>query len=228
MLIPCAFVQSPSCGSYPAMAGNPAGYGYSSGYGSYPAMDGDSAGYYGGSGSGPSPATDRESAGYGYVSGYGSSPAMAMNSAGYYGRSGSKSPDVSMNTQSASTPILRCLHTGCEYQTKLQYDFDRHQKIHLPPAHATQSALTSILLCLHPGCDYQTKRQYDLDRHQKTHLPSVATKKFDCTAWVCGRTGEHGFDRKVHLREHMRKVHRERYAKGTKKKSSIDLPRKWI
>ena len=57
------------------------------------------------------------------------------------------------------------------------------------------------------GCDYQTKRQYDLDRHQKTHFPSGPGEKFDCPARGCGRTGEHGFKRKDHLREHLRKVH---------------------
>ncbi|KAK0517052.1 hypothetical protein JMJ35_000207 [Cladonia borealis] len=64
-----------------------------------------------------------------------------------------------------------------------------------------------LLLCLHERCEYQTKRQYDLDRHQKTHFPSQPGEKHDCPGRGCGRTGEHGFDRKDHLREHLRKVH---------------------
>lgn len=53
-----------------------------------------------------------------------------------------------------------------------------------------------------------TKRQYDLDRHQKTHFPSSRPgRKFDCTGRGCRRTGENGFARKDHLREHLRKVH---------------------
>ena len=68
---------------------------------------------------------------------------------------------------------------------------------------------------MHAGCEYQTKRQYDLDRHQKTHLSSGPGEKFDCPGRGCGRTGEHGFDRKDHLREHLRKVH----AKDTPKPS---------
>ena len=47
-----------------------------------------------------------------------------------------------------------------------------------------------------------------MDRHQKTHNLSPGCKeKFDCPAKGCGRTGKHGFDRKDHLREHLRKIH---------------------
>ena len=65
----------------------------------------------------------------------------------------------------------------------------------------------SLLYCLSPGCEYRTKRSYDLDRHQRTHFPSQPGEKFDCPGRGCGRKGEHGFHRKDHLREHLRKVH---------------------
>ena len=77
------------------------------------------------------------------------------------------------------------------------------------------------LHCLHDHCEYQTKRQYDLDRHQKTHFPSQPGEKFDCPGRGCGRTGEHGFDRKDHLREHLRKVHAKDIPKqGRSRKST--------
>ena len=62
------------------------------------------------------------------------------------------------------------------------------------------------LLCLHDGCNYTTKRQFDLNRHLQTHL-SPETERYDCPGRGCGRTGEHGFARKDHLTEHLRKVH---------------------
>ena len=64
-----------------------------------------------------------------------------------------------------------------------------------------------MLHCLNPRCEYQTRRQYDLDRHQRVHIPSVPGEKHDCPRRGCGRTGKKGFDRKDHLREHLRKVH---------------------
>ena len=79
--------------------------------------------------------------------------------------------------------------------------------------HTSSSTKPGILLCLHQNCEYQTKRQYDLDRHQKTHFPSQPGEKYDCPGRGCGRTGEHGFDRKDHLREHLRKVHAKELTK---------------
>ena len=60
-------------------------------------------------------------------------------------------------------------------------------------------------------------RQSDLDRHQKTHSPSHRPgRKYDCTGKGCGRTGQYGFSRKDHLREHLKQVH----AKDTPKLTS--------
>ena len=78
---------------------------------------------------------------------------------------------------------------------------------------------SGILHCLHDRCEYQTKRQYDLDRHQKTHFPSEPGEKFPCPGRGCGRTGEHGFDRKDHLREHLRKVHAKDIPKQNRRSS---------
>lgn len=75
------------------------------------------------------------------------------------------------------------------------------------PERERTSPKLPVLHCLHVGCEYQTKRQYDLDRHQQSHLPSAPPEKFDCPGRGCGRQGANGFNRKDHLREHLRKVH---------------------
>lgn len=90
------------------------------------------------------------------------------------------------------------------YQASLGSTSGRENPVHNTTSRNTQSART-ILCCLHEGCEYLTKRQYDLDRHKLIH--SLPVKKFDCTGRGCGRYGEYGFDRKDHLREHLRKVH---------------------
>ena len=72
---------------------------------------------------------------------------------------------------------------------------------------------------MHADCEYQTKHQHDLDRHQKTHNPSPGPEeKFDCPARGCGRTGKHGFDRKDHLREHLRKAHEKDIPEHSRRK----------
>ena len=196
------------------MAGNPAGYGYSSGYGSYPTMNGNSAGCYGGSG-------------------YGSYLAMDGNSAGYYGSSGS-GPSPATDTESA----------GNEYSSKYEHGFVPYvsneadlntlssptssswNPVHTTPSHRkytqSASASTTLLRCLHHGCEYETKRQYDLDRHQKTHFPPE--EKLDCTGRGCGRTGAYGFDRKDHLTEHLLKVHAIDIRKKPRKRAGWTCP----
>ena len=62
------------------------------------------------------------------------------------------------------------------------------------------------LLCFHDGCDFITQSPFDLGRHLQKH-PSPETERYDCPGRGCGCTGEHGFTRKDHLTEHLRKVH---------------------
>ena len=85
------------------------------------------------------------------------------------------------------------------------------------------------LYCLHQGCEYRTKRQYDLDRHLKTYFTFYhSDQKFDCLGRGydcpekgCGRTGEHGFHRKDHLREHLRRVHAKDIPENSKEGGRI-------
>ncbi|KAK3173595.1 hypothetical protein OEA41_006927 [Lepraria neglecta] len=72
-----------------------------------------------------------------------------------------------------------------------------------------------LLHCISPQCEYKTERQFDLDRHMDTHFPPSVEKLLPCPGRGCGRTGEHGFKRKDHLTEHLRKVHaqHEKYPK---------------
>ena len=78
------------------------------------------------------------------------------------------------------------------------------------------------LYCLHLGCEYRTKRQYELARHLKTHLTSYdSDQKYDCPETGCGRKGEHGFHRKDHLREHLRKVHAKDLPENSKEGGRI-------
>ena len=41
----------------------------------------------------------------------------------------------------------------------------------------------------------------------KSHDPTPAEQLIDCPDKDCGRIGVHGFDRKDHLREHLRMHH---------------------
>ena len=142
---------------------------------------------------------------YNTTSGYdATSPTSSGSSAG-----GSYSTKI-------DTSVLRCLHEGCEYQTKHQYDLDRHQGTHFPSVPNKRFDRPGVLCCLYEGCEYQTKRQYDLDRHLGTHFPSVPSEKFDCPGRGCGRHGEYGFDRKDNLREHLKKVHAKDLPKSSR------------
>ena len=42
------------------------------------------------------------------------------------------------------------------------------------------------------------------------HFPPATEELLDCAYKWCGRTGEHGFRREDHRKEHYRKVHRKR------------------
>ncbi|KAL6721347.1 hypothetical protein ACLMJK_000450 [Lecanora helva] len=68
--------------------------------------------------------------------------------------------------------------------------------------------------CLYPGCPHVSTRSFDLERHMKKHYPIPAEDKFDCPGRGCGRTGEHGFDRKDHMIEHLRNYHMQDIPKG--------------
>jgi len=41
----------------------------------------------------------------------------------------------------------------------------------------------------------------------KKHNPLAPEEKIDCPGKGCGRVGKHGFDRKDHMREHLRNYH---------------------
>ena len=188
MLIACASVQRSSCDWYPATA------------------------YY-------SDTKDSQKAGIGYRLErlYDLVPPLASYSNAY---------DLPFSTASSSTSMDGSGSTWdfSSFQASLPLTGDTEDPIQPNPSRRghTQSAHKSTravgpLLCLQPGCLYQTKRQYDLDRHQKTHFPSNPGEKFDCTGRGCGRTGEYGFDRKDHLREHLRKVHGNDIPKKTRR-----------
>ena len=87
------------------------------------------------------------------------------------------------------------------------FSYSRHSSSSTSPYTSTSSTHNDgkTLVCLHPKCPYETKRQYDMERHQVVHFgPKL---KYDCPGRGCGRVGEHGFARKDHLTEHLRKVH---------------------
>jgi len=66
--------------------------------------------------------------------------------------------------------------------------------------------------CLAPSCDSIFTRKADLERHfATTHISSV---RFDCPMYRCHRTGEDGFTREDHLKEHLRNYHRKYIPKG--------------
>jgi len=62
-------------------------------------------------------------------------------------------------------------------------------------------------LCLEARCGGIFTRKADLERHIKTiHYPSPP--QFDCPKKGCSRTGEDGFTREDHLKEHLRNYHK--------------------
>ncbi|KAL8876131.1 MAG: hypothetical protein Q9198_005617, partial [Flavoplaca austrocitrina] len=68
---------------------------------------------------------------------------------------------------------------------------------------------TNPYVCAFPNCTRSFARPYDLNRHVKVHFPA---DKHDCPQGLrsdslCKRVGEHGFSRRDHLFEHMRRVH---------------------
>ena len=61
--------------------------------------------------------------------------------------------------------------------------------------------------CLYPGCEHISGRPFDLQGHMEKHHPPIAEKMYDCPDAEYGHVGEHGFDRKDHMREHLRNSH---------------------
>ena len=66
--------------------------------------------------------------------------------------------------------------------------------------------------CLEPGCHYMTKRSYDLKRHVNAKHKSNGelakeSRMYDCPYERCTSKGLHGFKRKDHLRDHVRRCH---------------------
>ncbi|KUJ15337.1 uncharacterized protein LY89DRAFT_735459 [Mollisia scopiformis] len=70
-----------------------------------------------------------------------------------------------------------------------------------PPTNQPQS---QRFHCDADGCTRHYKRKHELKRHQKDH---AETKAYQCRVPFCNRSGENGFARSDHLRQHMRKVH---------------------
>ena len=157
MLIPCAFVQRSRCGSYPAMAGNPAGYDYSSGYGSDPAMDGNSAEYPGSSGYEHDSIMDAQYR-------FGSKDLNKLR----VPTTTSRKEHTRWAPYSTGAPYLICLHAGCDYQTKRQYDYDRHQKTHFPPDEKFD--------CTGRGCGRTGEYGFDRKDLLREHLRKVHAK----------------------------------------------------
>ena len=186
----------PAYGSVPGMGSYSNGYVYYSSYDSYPAMDGNST----------YPVVDENSTGYSDSS---DSEDDSILDAQH--RSGSKDPNISPTSFSSpsvnrSAPTHGSLSPAPPGDTKNPIQPNPSRRGHTQLSRKSTGAICA-LHCLHRNCDYETKRQYDLDRHQKTHLPSNPVEKFDCTGRGCGRTGEYGFNRKDHLREHLIKAH---------------------
>ena len=63
---------------------------------------------------------------------------------------------------------LRCLHPGCEYQTKRQYDLDIHYVTHLPSFR--------MFDCPERACGRQDKHGSDRKDHLREHLRKVHVK----------------------------------------------------
>ncbi|PMD34764.1 hypothetical protein L207DRAFT_126494 [Hyaloscypha variabilis F] len=74
-----------------------------------------------------------------------------------------------------------------------------------------KTATTSVLshsgpfICGIEGCHRSYKRIHEVRRHRKVHS---STKPYACTFSNCRRSGENGFIRKDHLKQHLRQVHR--------------------
>ena len=150
-----------------------------------------------------------------------------------YSTSGSsQGSHVSYNSQSTPSPSPNNVYNTPLMSPNPLYDItvsytdpinSSKKDGHKPRTSSSSSSPKSgaQLHCLHEHCEYQTKRPYDLARHLKTHFPAQPGEKFDCPGRGCGRIDEHGFDRKDHLREHLRKVHAKDIPKqGRNRKSS--------
>ena len=59
----------------------------------------------------------------------------------------------------------------------------------------------------YPRYAHISSNGFDLDHHLITHYPPQSGDLIDCPGRGCGRHGQHGFKRKDHLLEHLRKDH---------------------
>ena len=73
--------------------------------------------------------------------------------------------------------------------------------------------------CLWEGCESDFGRATDLHRHYNSVHVSVRT---DCPHKWCGRTGNHGFSRKDHFKEHLREVHKQDIPKVSNRRNSSE------
>ncbi|CAF9932574.1 MAG: hypothetical protein GOMPHAMPRED_006613 [Gomphillus americanus] len=80
---------------------------------------------------------------------------------------------------------------------------------------------TSENVCPYKGCGStgKFKRRTDLVRHIRTQHEAEKHKTNCKHAW-CGRTGDNGFSRLDHYREHLREVHREEIPYKTRRGSN--------
>ena len=83
-------------------------------------------------------------------------------------------PGSGHHQQTTETPntgsLLHCLHPGCEYQTKRQYDLNRHQKVHVP----SENSFTFD--CPGRGCGRMGKFGFDRKDSLREHLRKVHGK----------------------------------------------------
>jgi len=77
-------------------------------------------------------------------------------------------------------------------------------QVHTLPAAPAPRRPSQRFHCPAIGCIKNYKREHELKRHQKAH---AGTKPHRCSISGCNRSGQNGFARRDHLRQHARKVH---------------------
>lgn len=193
------------------MAGYSDTYGYGSGYGSYPAMDGNSAypavdgnstGYPSSSGyeddsildaqyrsgskdlnisstSFSSPSVNRSAPTYGPLS-----PAPPGDMVHHAQTSTSREDHTRSSPKPTRGAYLHRLHYRCDYQTRRQYDLDRHQKSHFP------SVPVKKFNCPRMRCGRQGEYGVDRKDHLREHLRKVHARDMPKLPRQSNRRGE--------------------------------------
>ena len=95
-------------------------------------------------------------------------PHLSLSDGPEYQLFGHQNYDLPRKTSRGSTTQLKyCLYDGCKYQTKRQYDLDRHQKTHFP------SQTSEKFDCPGRGCGRTGKDGFDRKDHFREHLRKV-------------------------------------------------------